>query len=81
MAKASLLDKALIVGSLGYFISPLDLIPDYIPIIGLTDDAAVLMFTYYRIFRIIDDDIRDNAKKTLESVFGKDYDKKIIEGL
>ena len=81
MAKASLLDKALIVGSLGYFISPLDLIPDYIPIIGLTDDAAVLMFTYYRIFRIIDDEIRDNAKKTLESVFGTDYDKKIIEGL
>ena len=57
------MNKALIIGSLGYFISPLDLIPDYIPIIGLSDDAALLMFTYYKIHSIIDDEIRDNAKK------------------
>ena len=80
ISKASLFDKALIVGSLGYFISPLDIIPDYIPIIGLFDDAAVLMFTYYRINNIIDDEIRANVKKKLESLFGNDYNAKIIEG-
>ena len=80
LSKASFLDKALIIGALGYFISPFDLIPDYIPIIGLSDDAAVLMFTYYRISHIIDDETRDNAKKTLESIFG-DYDQEIINGL
>lgn len=34
--------KGIIVGSLGYLISPLDAIPDVIPIAGLTDDIGVL---------------------------------------
>jgi len=33
---------AAIVGSLLYVFSPIDLIPDFIPVLGLTDDAAVL---------------------------------------
>ena len=32
-----------VVSSLIYFISPLDIIPDTIPVIGVSDDAAVLM--------------------------------------
>lgn len=31
-----------IVAALAYFVSPLDLIPDWIPVIGLLDDIAVL---------------------------------------
>ncbi|WP_300648765.1 YkvA family protein [Paenalcaligenes sp.] len=34
--------KTTIVGALGYFISPVDLIPDTLPAIGLSDDLAVL---------------------------------------
>jgi uncharacterized membrane protein YkvA (DUF1232 family) len=34
--------KAVLVGAIAYFILPDDLIPDYIPVIGYTDDAAVL---------------------------------------
>lgn len=30
------------VGALLYFISPIDLVPDYIPIVGFLDDAAVI---------------------------------------
>jgi uncharacterized membrane protein YkvA (DUF1232 family) len=33
---------AAIIGSLIYVFSPIDLIPDFIPVLGLTDDAAVL---------------------------------------
>jgi uncharacterized membrane protein YkvA (DUF1232 family) len=33
---------AAIIGSLIYIFSPIDLIPDFIPILGLTDDALVL---------------------------------------
>ncbi|MCA1961805.1 MAG: DUF1232 domain-containing protein [Desulfomonile sp.] len=34
--------KTVIIGALGYFIFPLDAIPDFIPVAGLTDDLAVL---------------------------------------
>lgn len=37
----SVKDKAIIIGALGYLISPLDVIPDAIPIAGLGDDLAV----------------------------------------
>lgn len=38
--------KAAIVGALAYFVLPLDLIPDFIPIAGYGDDAGVVMTTY-----------------------------------
>ena len=34
--------KAVLLGAIAYFILPTDLIPDYIPVIGFVDDAAVL---------------------------------------
>ena len=34
-------DKAIIIGALGYMISPLDVIPDAIPIAGLTDEEEI----------------------------------------
>lgn len=34
--------KAIIYGALGYFISPIDIIPDIIPMVGFTDDIAML---------------------------------------
>ena len=33
-----------IIAGFIYFISPIDLIPDFLPFIGLTDDVALLMF-------------------------------------
>jgi uncharacterized membrane protein YkvA (DUF1232 family) len=34
--------KLLIVGALAYFIMPIDGIPDILPLVGFTDDAAVI---------------------------------------
>jgi uncharacterized membrane protein YkvA (DUF1232 family) len=34
--------KAVLVGAIVYFVAPDDLIPDYLPIIGYADDAAVI---------------------------------------
>jgi len=34
--------KATLVGALAYFVLPIDAIPDVLPVIGFTDDAAVL---------------------------------------
>ena len=37
-------DKGMILGALGYFLLPLDLMPDFLPAIGYTDDIAALAF-------------------------------------
>lgn len=37
--------KLLIVGALAYFVMPFDGVPDLLPILGFTDDAAVLAAT------------------------------------
>ena len=42
--KVPLQHKAYIIGALGYFILPFDLIPESVlPIIGFTDDVAVIL--------------------------------------
>jgi len=35
--------KAVAIGALIYLISPLDAVPDIIPVVGLTDDVAIIL--------------------------------------
>ena len=78
--KVSLTDKAIIWGSLGYFIFPIDVIPDFIPIIGYMDDIAVLMWAFYKIksnAKNIDNEVKEKAKSTLKNFFGNITDEEI----
>ena len=72
-------EKAIICGALGYFILPIDIIPDYIPFIGYTDDLTVMIYAYNRVKSNIDDNIREKAKYKLHSLLGN-YDNSEIEG-
>ena len=72
-------DKAIIIGALGYFILPLDIIPDYIPIIGYTDDMTILVYAYNRVKSNINDHIREKAKNKLNSIFGEYNSQEIAE--
>ena len=67
--KVSKSDKAIIIGALGYMISPLDVIPDAIPIAGLTDDLAVLLFVLKKVWTGIDPEIVEHARKKLSKWF------------
>ena len=78
--KVSFIDKTIIIGSLGYLISPFDLILDTIPVIGMADDIAILTVAYCRIKSNIDDETRQKAKDKLISIFG-DFDENIIREL
>ena len=70
--KVSKADKAIIIGALGYMISPLDVMPDAIPIVGLTDDLAVLVFVLKKVWGNIEPEIKDKAKKRLSKWFDED---------
>jgi len=57
--------KKIIIGSIAYFVSPIDSIPDLTPFIGMTDDLGVISFGLVTIACYIDDEVRDKAKKKL----------------
>ena len=65
-------DKAIIIGALGYMISPLDVIPDAIPIAGLTDDLAVLLYVLKKVWTDIDPSIIEQAKEKLSKWFDEE---------
>jgi uncharacterized membrane protein YkvA (DUF1232 family) len=65
-------DKAIIIGALGYMISPLDVIPDAIPIAGLTDDFAVLIYVLKKVWTDIDPSIIEQAKEKLSKWFDEE---------
>lgn len=69
--KVSIKDKAIIVGALGYLISPLDVIPDAIPIVGLGDDLAVLLYVISKIGNVTEE-IKEKAKGKLTKWFDED---------
>ena len=70
--KVSVKDKAVIIGALGYLISPLDLIPDPFPIAGLTDDLTVLLFVLKKVWGDVSDDVKEKAKAKLAQWFDED---------
>lgn len=69
--KVSIKDKAIIVGALGYLISPLDVIPDAIPIVGLGDDLAVLLYVIGKI-GTVSEEVKEKAKSKLSKWFDED---------
>ncbi len=57
--------KATLVGALAYFILPVDAIPDVLPVIGFTDDAAVLATAIKLVASHIRPAHREAARSTL----------------
>ncbi len=70
--KISVKDKAIIIGALGYLISPLDVIPDAIPIAGLGDDLAVLVYVLNKVWGNVSEDVKEKAKAKLSKWFDED---------
>ena len=70
--KVSATNKAMIIGALGYLISPLDVVPDAIPIAGLADDLGVLIFVLKKVWTDIDPSIQERSKEKLSKWFDED---------
>ena len=67
-------DKIIITGALGYFILPVDLIPDFIPIAGYTDDVAGMLFAIKKCMNYVDDEIKEKVSAKLVSWFNVERD-------
>ncbi|WP_338473274.1 DUF1232 domain-containing protein [Niallia sp. XMNu-256] len=73
-------NKAIIIGALGYFILPLDLIPDVAAVIGYTDDLGALLAALWQVSMYIDDDVKNQAKEKLKNWFGEEVNTAEIDG-
>src|ERR1700750_126558 len=62
--------QASLLGAIAYFILPFDFIPDVMPILGYTDDAAVLATAIRLVAGHITDDHRKAARAALQRGIG-----------
>ena len=62
--------KAALVGALAYFVLPTDIIPDVLPVIGYSDDAAVLAAAFKLVASHMTPDHREAAQRTLARLRG-----------
>jgi uncharacterized membrane protein YkvA (DUF1232 family) len=57
--------KAVLVGALAYFVLPFDIVPDVLPLVGFTDDAAVLVTAMRMVSGHMRPEHRDAARAAL----------------
>lgn len=62
--------RRVIYGALGYFILPLDAIPDLAPLVGYTDDLSVMTAALATVAFTINDEVKRQARDRMAGWFG-----------
>jgi uncharacterized membrane protein YkvA (DUF1232 family) len=62
--------RGTIVGALAYFIWPADAVPDFLPLVGYTDDLGVLAAAVTTVAMYIDEDVKAKAQRKMQDWFG-----------
>lgn len=60
--------KATLIGALAYFVLPFDAVPDLLPVLGFTDDAAVLATALKLVTSHMQPQHRDAARDALARI-------------
>jgi uncharacterized membrane protein YkvA (DUF1232 family) len=58
------------MGALGYFILPTDLVADFLPVIGFSDDIALISYVIANAVEYITPEITEKAKVTVNKLIG-----------
>lgn len=64
--------KAIIASALGYFIVPMDVIPDITPVAGFADDLGALAMAFAAVVLHVKPEHRSAAKEKAKEWFGND---------
>ena len=67
--------KAIVTLTVAYVISPIDLIPDFIPVIGLLDEVVIIAITYFIVMKLIPEEVKADAESA-EDIF---YENKAVK--
>ena len=63
--------KAGIYAALGYFVTPFDFLPDFLPFAGYTDDLSAILIAMMMAQSYIDDAVREKAQEKIRHIFGR----------
>jgi len=66
--------KSMIAGALAYFIMPFDGLPDFLPIIGYTDDLSLLAATVHQLLKHISHEILEQTRNKTRQWFNNEED-------
>ena len=64
--RVSVLAKAVPLFALGYLISPLDLVPDFLPILGQLDDLGLMLVALELFLRLCPKDVVSHHRGAIE---------------
>jgi uncharacterized membrane protein YkvA (DUF1232 family) len=66
--------QAALLGAIAYFVLPFDFIPDMLPVLGFTDDAAILATT----IRLVSSHIKPEHRDAARSAMTRGLDEEIV---
>lgn len=78
---AKIINVTLMLGALGYFILPADVIPDILGPLGYMEDGAALTFAFKKAKSLFSNTCLESAIKKTEIIMGSDFDGEKISRL
>ena len=72
--------KVVVAFTIGYALSPIDLIPDFIPVLGFLDDVILLPLFIWLSFKLIPRQVIEICTEEAKEVFTKGRPKNYIAG-
>lgn len=66
--RTPLLPKLILALTIGYMLSPIDLIPDFIPVLGMLDDIIIVPLLIKASVKLIPEHILEDARKQAATI-------------
>ncbi len=73
--RAGLFPKVFAFVVIAYFFSPIDLIPDFIPIVGYIDDVILIPLGLFIAIKLMPAEVMEDARKKAKNLYDKEKPK------